>query len=124
MKRFLFSLITIASIAASPSVLAQSFSMIGSWSGSPDCPIEFYRDNGNNIEGSCDIGTVNHIFRGKYVGSNRIDTTTERIDTKGCSTIVRGYIQVLNSNRVKYWQNGWDGCGVRTPPGTQYWNRN
>jgi len=124
MQRFVLSLITIAATAISPSVtLAQSFSMIGSWQGSPDCPIEFYRDNGRYVEGNCDNGAFNHIVRGKYADSRRINITTERIDPKGCSTTVTGYIQILSDNRVKYWQNGWNGCGVRTPPATQYWTR-
>ena len=124
MKRLFLSLITIAATATIPSaMLGQSFSMIGSWQGSPDCPIEFYRDNGSYVEGSCDNGAFNHIIRGTYAGSGRINTTTERIDPQRCSTTVRGYIQILSNNRVKYWQNGWNGCGVRTAPATQYWTR-
>jgi hypothetical protein len=104
---------------------ADSFSMMGNWRGSPDCPITFYKDDGRDVEGNCDNGSYNHIIRGSYSrrNPNRISTTITRIDPNRCETSVSGYIEVINNNHVKSWQTGWDGCGVRTQPGTQDWYR-
>lgn len=99
------------------------FSMIGDWSGSSDCPITFYRDNGKSVEGNCDNGSTNHVVRGKYSSEERIDITITRTDPNSCVTSVQGYIQVIDTNTVKYWQQGWNGCGVRTRPATQEWSR-
>jgi hypothetical protein len=102
---------------------ADSFSMIGEWAGSSDCPITFYKDDGGSVEGNCDNGSYNHIFSGNYSNPSQISLTLTRIDPNHCVTSVPGYIQVINNNHVKYWQGGWDGCGVRTQPVTQDWYR-
>jgi hypothetical protein len=103
---------------------ADSFSMVGNWvSSQPDCPIIFYQDDGRNVEGDCDNGAYNHEIVGNYSTPNRIDVTVTRTDPNNCRTSVRGYIRVIDKNNVRYWQEGWNGCGVTTKPATQHWHR-
>jgi hypothetical protein len=125
MHNYFSCVMAIGVLIATPiTVKAQSqFSMNGDWSSGSDCPITFYRDDGHSVEGNCDNGTVNHVVLGTYSSPNRIDITIKRIDPNQCETSVPGYIQVINENTVKYWQQGWNGCGVRTPPATQRWSR-
>jgi len=121
MRRLTISILSIATLLFSGTTYA--FNIVGEWSGSPDCPLHFYQDDGKTIEGDCDNGAYNHIIKGTYSSSDRIDITIKRIDPDKCITTVRGYIKVINDNKVKIQQQGWDGCGVRTKPGSQIWNR-
>lgn len=125
MRRRVSVVLTTGFLIATPIAVEArpDFSMIGEWSGSPDCPITFYRDDGKNAEGNCDNGTVSHDIKGQYSSEARIDVTITRTDPNGCVTSVPGYIQLIDTNTVKYWQRGWNGCGVRTPPATQVWSR-
>lgn len=101
----------------------QYFSLRGDWAGSPDCPITFYRDDGSRVEGNCDNVSFNHRFIGTYVDSNTIELRVYRTDPNKCTTDVDAYIEVINRNIVKYRQQGWNGCGVRTAPSSQIWTR-
>lgn len=103
--------------------VVSSFKMTGNWTGSPDCPIVFYQDDGRTVYGDCNNGSYNHIFRGTYSTPNSIALTITRIDPNQCQTSVTGNIQVINGNTVNYSQAGWNGCGVTTPPGSQTWTR-
>ncbi|MBX9252696.1 hypothetical protein H1Q63_01585 [Desmonostoc muscorum CCALA 125] len=93
-----------------------SFNLMGDWSGSSDCPITIYEDNGENIKGNCDNGSYSHVFRGRYSNGNKISLIVTRKDPNNCETSVSALIQVIDSNHVKYSQEGWNGCGVRTRP--------
>ena len=119
------SCITTALLQA-PQAYAGSFNIIGEWTGSPDCQINFLDDDGTTIEGNCDNGSFNHIIQGSYSTKdpNRINITVTRIDySTGCKTSVRGYIRVIDNDNVRFWQEGWHGCGVNTAPATSTWTR-
>ena len=100
-------------------------SLIGSWAGSADCTIVFYKDDGINVEGSCDKAGYNHKVVGTYDehNHNNISTTITRTDPKGCTTSVSGYIKLIDSDRVEYGQNGWNDCGVTSGSGKQLLSR-
>jgi hypothetical protein len=100
-----------------------NFSIIGNWTGSPDCPIVFTKDSGTLVEGSCNNASYKHTFRGRYVAPRRIDLVLTRVDPANCSTSVNTSIFILNNNQLLYRQGGWDGCGVKTQPGEQNWTR-
>lgn len=104
--------------AAKSEVNAAPFSLVGHWDAGPDCPLEIYQDDGKTIKANCDDGRTSHKLSGRYEGRNnrRITFTITRRDLKGCETNVDGYMEVLDENRIKAWQEGWDGCGVRTKP--------
>ncbi|MBX9252692.1 hypothetical protein H1Q63_01565 [Desmonostoc muscorum CCALA 125] len=93
-----------------------SFNLMGDWSGSSDCPITIYEDNGEDVKGNCEKDSYSHVFSGRYSSGNKISLTITRIDPKNCKTSVRGFIQVIDNDHVKYSQEGWNGCGVRTAP--------
>ncbi|ACK74169.1 hypothetical protein PCC7424_5610 (plasmid) [Gloeothece citriformis PCC 7424] len=120
---FLAGLSITTALLKSPRAFANNFSMLGDWSGSPDCPIVFYKDNQNYVEGRCDGNFHQHIFRGNYSNSNFISLTVTRIDPKHCQTSTPAKIRVIDYNHVNYWQAGWHGCGQETNPGTQDWYR-
>lgn len=104
----------------------QNFSMFGSWSdANATCSIEVYQDDGKSIRGTCDKGGYSHRFTGSYEGKERkrITLVNVRRDPKGCVTTVHGYIEILGENTVRYWQEGWDGCEVRTDPAERIWHR-
>jgi hypothetical protein len=125
-KKLLYFLIPmgIGSLFLTSATIAQGkFSILGDWSGSPDCPITFYRDNGTSVYGNCDNGSYQHIFQGEYTGTNRINLTVTRIDPKKCRTNAMASLKILGPDIVKYSQEGWHGCGVNTGPGSQVWER-
>jgi hypothetical protein len=99
------------------------FSMRGDWAGSPDCPITFYRDDGRQVDGNCDNGSFNHRFQGTYASPDTIELRVSRTDPNNCTTYTGAYIEIINRYTVKYRQQGWNGCGVRTGPGSQIWTR-
>jgi len=112
-------------VDAAPAAQAH-FSMAGSWhADGVDCTIEFFRDDGARVEGTCDNGKYSHHISGTYDGgqNQRITLTNVRRDPTNCETSVHGYIEVLSENRVRYWQEGWNGCKVRTEPAEQIWER-
>lgn len=121
-SKLLANLALILSTATLPAY-AKPFNVVGEWSGSPDCPIVFYRDDGVSIEGNCDNGSFDHVIKGTYANENLINITLTRIDPNGCRTSVKGYLQVLNPYTMRMSQQGWNGCGVRTGPGGQTWQR-
>ncbi|MDB9394210.1 MAG: hypothetical protein GPJ00_06175 [Microcystis aeruginosa W13-18] len=99
------------------------FNLVGSWTGSPDCPINIYRDDGRRVLGDCYNGTYDHIFIGRYSGNDRINLKVYRIDPNDCITSVNASLRVINSDRLSYQQQGWSGCGVQTPGASQTWVR-
>lgn len=125
----LVSLLVLSGLAITPTLLqnspvyAGSLNMVGEWSGSPDCPIFFYLDDGQNVRGDCDNGSYDHNIIGRYVGEETISITLERIDPQKCKTSVQGYITKIGYNQVRMRQEGWNGCGVRTKPGSQVWTK-
>jgi hypothetical protein len=102
----------------------EPFSMQGRWIAPrrTSCPITFYRDNGQNIEGNCDTGVVDHKVIGTYSRQNWINITIIR-KTPGCTTTVQGTIRIINENIVEFSQQGWNGCSVKTPPLSERWFR-
>ncbi|MEW8626582.1 MAG: hypothetical protein AB2551_12575 [Candidatus Thiodiazotropha sp.] len=107
------------------STMNKAINIKGSWGGSPDCTVVFYKDNGNEIEGSCDNAGYKHKIRGTYDGSpnNNIRVTITRIDPKGCATNAQGNITIINKNSISFSQEGWRGCGIATGSATQSWSR-
>jgi hypothetical protein len=92
------------------------FTLLGKWTGSRDCTVRFFLDDGKNIKGVCDIGVVSHSLTGTYLDNRSITLRNVRRDQKGCETNVDGTIIFRDKNTIEYSQAGWDGCGVRTPP--------
>jgi len=111
-----FSVIPLSVLTISQPTYANSFNLIGDWSGSPDCPLIIYEDDGKNIKGNCDNGSYSHVINGSYASENKISVIVTRKDPNNCKTSVRGFIQVIDKNHLKYSQEGWNGCGVRTKP--------
>jgi hypothetical protein len=110
-------------MASAFSVSAYSYNMVGSWTGSPDCPIQFWQDDGYRVAGNCDNGSYDHQFRGTYFSSNTISGSVTRYDPAGCKTTTHFVITFIKSGLVMYEQGGWRGCGVITGPGTQTWRK-
>lgn len=96
---------------------------VGSWTGSPDCRIHFYRDDGRRVLGDCYNGTYDHIFIGRYSSNNRINLEVYRIDPNDCITSVNATLKVINDDKLSYHQQGWSGCGVETNDVDQTWVR-
>jgi len=103
--------------------LQKPISIVGSWAGSPDCTVVFYKDDGNEVEGDCDNTGYKHHIKGRYVATDNIRITNVRTDPNNCKTSVQGYIKINTENSLTYGQNGWNGCGVTTGSGTQSWSR-
>jgi hypothetical protein len=125
-KLLILSLITFLTITAEFLHAEPKINMVGDWSGSPDCVVSFYQDDGSTIDGNCDNGNFNHVISGRYSRNdeNKIDITITRDDVRQkCKTSVKGYLKILDNNTIKMWQQGWDGCGVDTPSGSQVWQR-
>ncbi len=102
---------------APPSQAARSrkFSLVGTWTGSQDCTMVFYKDDGKNIEGSCDNAGFIHRFTGAYSDPENINISINRIDRKTkCETQVTGYIKIIGQHNIEVGQLGWNGCGVTT----------
>ena len=92
-----------------------SISLVGSWMGSPDCTLVLYKDDGKEVEGNCDNSGYKHKINGIYSNSNNIKTTISRIElSNNCDTNAEGYIKIIDSNKLIFGQNGWNGCGART----------
>ena len=89
-------------------------SLVGSWVGSPSCLVVFYKDDGKDVEGSCDVGGYRHKVSGRYDDLTNIGVTITRTDPNGCVTSVRGFIRIVSRDSVEMGQNGWNGCGVTT----------
>ena len=101
----------------------RQYTMLGNWTGSPDCSIKFYEDNGSMVEGICDNGSYAHVFTGKYINDTKIMGATTRIDPAGCKTDVAMDIEFITPDLVIYSQDGWNGCRVETSSGRQVWRR-
>ena len=102
----------------------KTVSLVGSWVlGSQDCTLVFYKDDGHNVEGSCDKGGVTHRLTGTYDDPTHISTTVTRTDPNGCVTQTRGHMEIITRDSIKNSQSGWNGCGVTTEPVTQLWSR-
>jgi hypothetical protein len=115
---------TVASGEATADADAQGpYDMLGAWTGSPACQIYFWQDDGVNVAGNCDNGSYDHEMRGSYIRTNIISGTNTRIDPNGCRTSVVFTITFLAQDVVRYWQQGWNGCGVRTAPEFGTWTR-
>lgn len=98
--------------------------MVGNWSGSPGCPIVFTHDDGQTVDGNCNNGGFHHLIHGTYASGDTINITVTRIDlSNNCSTSVPGNIHIHDNNHVTFSQEGWNGCGVKTGPGSQEWHR-
>ena len=98
-------------------------SLIGSWSGSPDCLVVIHKDDGNEIEGSCDNNKVKHYLKGNYVAPDNISIIITRTDQKSCVTETKGFFKIINNNRLSTGTNGWNGCGVTTASAAQSLSR-
>jgi hypothetical protein len=94
-------------------------SLVGTWLSRSQtlCTLTFQTDDGKNVEGSCDnIGFI-HKFAGVYNTETSIKITITRIDREsGCSTTVKGNIEIVDNNTIEVSQDGWDGCDVKTEP--------
>lgn len=101
----------------------KKMSLVGSWVGSPACTLVFYKDDGNNVEGSCDSDGYRHKVSGTYDDSTNISTTITRTDPNECVTLARGYIRIISRNSVEAGQDGWNGCGVTTDSVSQSLSR-
>src|SRR4051812_40551465 len=64
--------------------IAQRYNMVGSWSGSADCTIVFYKDDGQNVAGNCNNEGVSHHFEGTYTSSDTIQLIITRTDSNNC----------------------------------------
>jgi len=91
-------------------------SLFGRWSGASGCTLVFRKDDGSDVEGSCDDINVRHQVTGFYVGDDSVAIVITRIDEKQCSTIVSGYVKIESRDVIEAVQDGWNGCGVQTPP--------
>ena len=90
-------------------------SLVGRWSGSPDCTLIFSSDDGKRVEGSCDNAGFQHKFAGDYLSPTKIRIRITRVDRRtGCSTSIGGELEMVDSNTIRVRQEGWNGCGVRT----------
>ena len=90
--------------------------LVGRWTNA-DCPLFITRDTGKRIEGDCD-NSIRHHLEGTYVSAREIAVKVTRIDTKGCSTTMNTRIRVLDDSTIENRNEGWNGCGVQTPPST------
>jgi len=109
-----------------PSQTAPSpkFSLVGTWTGSPDCPMVFYKDDAKNIEGSCDNTGFIHRFAGTYRDPSNINITITRTDRKTtCETRVTGSIRIVGTDHIEVSQASWNGCGAATGPLTTAFRR-
>jgi hypothetical protein len=107
-------------IPSSPTSI--STSLVDNWKRSDgiegDCLIVFNKDDGKNIEGSCDNDGFSHKIVGTYNGlnANTINITISRTNkSSGCMTTVDGNIKIISRDRIRISQSGWDGCGASTP---------
>ncbi len=101
----------------------KNVSLVGSWVGSPGCTLVIYKDDGKNVEGSCDMASYRHKIAGTYDDLTKISITITRTDPSGCATNTIGYIKIINRDSAEFGQKGWDGCGVTTGPVTQILSR-
>ncbi|MFO1422168.1 MAG: hypothetical protein U1F70_00715 [Candidatus Competibacteraceae bacterium] len=101
----------------------KKISMVGSWSGSPDCTVIFNKDDGEEVEGDCDNIGYKHHFKGIYDAPDSIRVTITRTDPEKCITNTQGHIKINNPYSATFGQSGWNGCGVTTSSGTQSWSR-
>ena len=103
---------------ASPSPKYRS--LVGTWlSGSETpCTLEFEKDDGKNVEGRCDNAGFLHKFTGVYITEASVRIIITRIDLEdGCTTKVEGNIEIMDSNTIEVYQDGWDGsCGATSGP--------
>lgn len=94
-------------------------SLLGSWQASEGgCVLKIYQDDGKSVKGTCDAGVIAHKLVGQYQteDANRVHFVITRFDDKGCETSVDGSLQLVGTDRVMFFQEGWKGCGVRTEP--------
>jgi hypothetical protein len=101
----------------------KNVSLVGSWVGSPYCTVVIYKDDGKNVEGSCDKAGYRHKFAGTYDDLTHIRTTITRTDPSGCVTTTIGYIKIISSDSAEFGQKGWNGCGETTDPDTRILSR-
>jgi hypothetical protein len=93
----------------------EAISLVGRWEGaSHGKEVGFVMDDQKHVEGSSDAGGYFHKLVGTYSNANTINMTIERKDPAGCVTSVSGYIKVIGRNSIEVFQEGWNGCGVRT----------
>ena len=91
-------------------------SLAGDWLGAPSCTLVIRVDDGKNIEGSCDMAGVRHMFAGVYKADDHVQITITRIDQNRCTTKAPGYVRIQNDDTIEVSQDGWDGCDVQTGP--------
>lgn len=89
-------------------------SLVGSWRGSPTCALEIYKDDGETIEGSCDVGGDFHTITGSYMDPTHITTTITRTDSLDCVVSAKGSIVIRNRDTADFNQAGWRGCDQQT----------
>lgn len=89
--------------------------LVGTWLGA-GCTLVFLKDDGAEVEGNCDNIGVRHKFNGRYTADNKVEITITRIDQNKCATTAKGFVTIVNSDAIDVFQEGWNGCGVRTGP--------
>jgi hypothetical protein len=92
-------------------------SLVGSWVGASACTLVFMKDDGEQIQGNCDNDGVRHGFTGRYMSPNQLEITITRVDNKsGCTTTAEGFVRIASGNAIDVFQEGWNGCQVKTGP--------
>jgi len=89
--------------------------LLGKWTGSADCSVIFTKDDGKNVSANCNNPAVSHSIAGKYTSNQTISFTIVRKNENGCETSTTGTFQIINDKTLVARQNGWNGCGVKTP---------